>query len=155
RRYPFTIILKRAVPDAHPELLRLTIDPGSRTTGLALVHDATGQVVWAAELAHRGQRMHEALRARRPRRRGGRRGHPRYRPARFDHRRRADGWLPPSLASHIGNVLDWVARVRRYAPVAALAQELVRFDTQLLEPPQISGTTYQQGELAGYEVRTY
>jgi HNH endonuclease len=33
--------------------------------------------------------------------------------------------------------------------------ELVKFDTQLLENPEISGIAYQQGELAGYEVREY
>jgi 5-methylcytosine-specific restriction endonuclease McrA len=74
---------------------------------------------------------------------------------RFDNRRRADGWLPPSLESRISNVLTWVARVRRYAAVGALSQELVRFDTQLLDNPEISGVQYQQGELAGYEVREY
>jgi 5-methylcytosine-specific restriction endonuclease McrA len=39
--------------------------------------------------------------------------------------------------------------------VSALSQELVRFDTQLLDSPEISGVEYQQGELAGYEVREY
>ncbi len=33
--------------------------------------------------------------------------------------------------------------------------ELVKFDTQLLENPEISGVEYQQGTLAGYEVREY
>ena len=33
--------------------------------------------------------------------------------------------------------------------------ELVRFDTQALENPEISGVEYQQGELVGYEVREY
>ncbi len=33
--------------------------------------------------------------------------------------------------------------------------ELVRFDTQLLENAEITGVEYQQGELAGYEVREY
>jgi hypothetical protein len=49
RRYPFTIILRQAV--SHPVLvpLRIKIDPGARTTGLALVNDATGEVVWATE----------------------------------------------------------------------------------------------------------
>ena len=68
RRYPFTIILKRAVPEAAPAPLRLKIDPGSRTTGLALVTEAgetamtdEGRVVWAGELTHRGQAVHEAL----------------------------------------------------------------------------------------------
>ena len=33
--------------------------------------------------------------------------------------------------------------------------ELVRFDTQLIQNAEISGVEYQQGELAGYEVREY
>jgi hypothetical protein len=36
-----------------------------------------------------------------------------------------------------------------------IAQELVRFDTQALQNPEISGTEYQQGTLFGYEVREY
>src|SRR5215470_2350775 len=56
-RYPFTIILKRVVehPEVHP--LRLKIDPGSQTTGMALVHDPSGEVVWVAELTHRGEQI--------------------------------------------------------------------------------------------------
>ena len=157
RRYPFTIILKRAVPDAQlqPPPLRLKLDPASRTSGLALVNDASGQVVWAAELRHRGQQVHAALVARRAVRRGRRQRHTRYRPARFANRRRPAGWLPPSLESRLSNLLTWVARLRRLAPITALAQELVRFDTQLLQNAEISGVEYQQGELAGYEVREY
>jgi hypothetical protein len=33
--------------------------------------------------------------------------------------------------------------------------ELVRFDTQLMENAEIAGVAYQQGTLAGYEVREY
>src|SRR5258708_22209349 len=155
RRYPFTIILKRAVPAAQPEPLRVKIDPGSKITGLALVHDATGQVAWASELLHRGQQVKGALDRRRLCRGSRRQRKTRYRPMRRDNRRRSDGWLPPSLESRVNNVLTWVARLRRYAPIAAISQEVVRFDTQLLEHPEISGTEYQQGELAGYEVREY
>lgn len=36
-----------------------------------------------------------------------------------------------------------------------MAQELVRFDLQQLENPEISGVGYQQGTLAGYETREY
>ena len=43
----------------------------------------------------------------------------------------------------------------RLAPVAAISQELVRFDTQLMQTPDISGVEYQQGTLVGYEVREY
>jgi 5-methylcytosine-specific restriction endonuclease McrA len=155
RRYPFTIILKRDVPEATPQPLRVKIDPGSKTTGLAVVHDATGQVIWAAELFHRGERVRQRLDQRRVCRRGRRQRTTRYRPARFDNRRRAEGWLPPALESRISNVLTWVRRLRRFASIAALSQELVRFDTQLLENPEISGVEYQQGELAGYEIREY
>jgi 5-methylcytosine-specific restriction endonuclease McrA len=48
-----------------------------------------------------------------------------------------------------------VNKFRSLAPVTAIAQELVRFDTQLIENPEISGRQYQQGTLAGYEVREY
>jgi hypothetical protein len=33
--------------------------------------------------------------------------------------------------------------------------ELVKFDTQALQNPEISGVEYQQGELLGYEIREY
>jgi 5-methylcytosine-specific restriction endonuclease McrA len=155
RRYPFTLILQRAVPQAQLQPLRVKLDPGSRVSGLAVVNDATGQVVWAAELTHRGQQVHERLLARRTLRRGRRQRNTRYRPARFANRRRPAGWLPPSLESRVSNLLTWVARLRRFAPIGALSQELVRFDTQLLQNAEISGVEYQRGELAGYEVREY
>ena len=43
RRYPFTIILQERKPEVPAQPLRLKIDPGSKTTGLALVNDATGR----------------------------------------------------------------------------------------------------------------
>src|ERR1051326_1161984 len=42
---PFALILKRACREAEPEALRLKLDPGSKTTGLAVVDDGSGQVV--------------------------------------------------------------------------------------------------------------
>ena len=50
KRYPFTLILKtaREVPPVKP--VRIKLDPGSRTTGIAVVDDASGTVVFAAEL---------------------------------------------------------------------------------------------------------
>jgi RRXRR protein len=81
RRYPFTIILKTVAHDVQPAPLRVKLDPGSKTTGIALVNDATGQVVWAAELAHRGEQVTERLDQRRACRRSRRQRHTRYRPA--------------------------------------------------------------------------
>jgi 5-methylcytosine-specific restriction endonuclease McrA len=155
RHYPFTIILKEEVHDAQIEPLRLKIDPGSKTTGLAVVNDATGEVVWAAELTHRGQAIKARLDARRAIRRGRRTRKTRHRAPRFLNRRRPDDWLPPSLESRVANVTTWVARLRRLCPIAALSMELVKFDTHLMQDPDIGGVAYQQGELAGYEVREY
>ena len=33
--------------------------------------------------------------------------------------------------------------------------ELVKFDTQKIQHPEISGVEYQKGELFGYDVREY
>ena len=49
----------------------------------------------------------------------------------------------------------WVKRLIKFAPIAQIAQELVRFDLQKVENPEISGIEYQQGTLAGYEAREY
>jgi RRXRR protein len=64
-RFPFTIILKAAGPATHQAPLRVKIDPGSKTTGIAVVNDASGQVVWAGELAHRGEAVKARLDQRR------------------------------------------------------------------------------------------
>lgn len=61
RMFPFTILLKEKVVSPTVQSLRLKIDPGSKTTGLAVVNDTTGEVILAAEIEHRGQRIKEAL----------------------------------------------------------------------------------------------
>ncbi len=155
RRYPFTIILKQPPSGTGAAPLRVKIDPGSKTTGMAVLNDATGEVVWAAELSHRGQQVKEALDSRRATRRSRRQRHTRYRQPRFDNRTRPTGWLPPSLVSRVQNVLTWVERVQRCAPITDLSFELVRFDMQLIERPAITGIEYQQGTLAGWEAREY
>jgi 5-methylcytosine-specific restriction endonuclease McrA len=155
RRYPFTIILKCAVIAPTLAPLQLKIDPGSKTTGLALVNDTTGSVVWAAELHHRGTQVKAAMDQRRAARRSRRNRKLRHRAPRFQNRRRSPKWLPPSTQSRVANMQTWVARLRRVAPIAAISLELVKFDTQRMQNPEITGVEYQQGELAGYEVREY
>lgn len=156
RRAPFTLILKaRTGGDTQP--VRLKLDPGSRTTGLALMLFRRGQdeVIWAGELNHRGKAIKASLDAHRALRRGRRNRKTRYRAARFLNRTKPAGWLAPSLQHRVDTTLAWVKRLSRLAPVTALSQELVRFDMQSIENPEISGVAYQQGTLAGYEVREY
>ena len=157
KRYPFTIILKREVTDVVTPELRVKVDPGSKVTGLAIVNQATGEVIFGAELHHRGQAIKASLDSRRSLRRSRRNRKTRYRKPRFLNRVRsqAKGWLAPSLTHRVDTTLTWVNRLRNAYPISAISMELVRFDTQLMENAEISGAEYQQGELAGYEVREY
>jgi hypothetical protein len=55
----------------------------------------------------------------------------------------------------VDNVRHWLSKLAQRIPITTVAVETVRFDTQALQNPEISGTAYQQGTLAGYEVREY
>lgn len=153
RRYPFTIIVKYVVTNPEIKPLNLKIDPGSKTSGLAIVQE--NKVIWGAELTHRGQQIKDDLESRRAIRRNRRNRKTRYRKVRFLNRTRRSYWLPPSLNSRSENIATWVNRLRRFSPIARLSQELVKFDTQAMQNPEITGIKYQQGELVGYEVKEY
>ena len=142
RLYPFTIILGKSVNDL-PEPIEIRIDPGSKTTGIALVQGI--QVIWGAELTHRGQAIKSRLETRRGVRRSRHNRKTRYRKARFLNRTRPKGWLPPSLQHRVLTTMTWVYRLRKLAPIQSIAFELVNFDTQKMQNPEISGVEYQQG----------
>jgi len=157
KRYPFTIRLKDRV-GGETQPLRLSIDPGSKTTGLALMREPDSQqrhVLCLFELVHRGYQIKKALQQRAAFRRRRRTKNLRYRAPRFNNRTKPKGWLAPSLQHRVDTVMAWVNRLSRLAPVTAISQELVRFDTQKLDNPEINGVEYQQGTLLGYEVREY
>lgn len=156
RTYPFSIILKeREGGDLQP--VELKLDPGSKTTGIALVAKGkTGRkAVFAANLHHRGHQIKASLDSRRASRRSRRNRKTRYRAPRFSFRTRPSGWLPPSLMSRVFNVETWSRKLCRSAPVSDIVIERVRFDTQIMENPDISGVEYQRGTLLGSELREY
>jgi 5-methylcytosine-specific restriction endonuclease McrA len=167
RMVPFTIrLVDRLQEDSVLQSIRLKVNPGSKTTGLALVRDVetvdaiSGEVLRTVvalmllEVQHRGHVIRDALTERRAFRRR-RRGNLRYRPARFQNRVKPEGWLAPSLQHRVDTTMAWVERLRRWSPVTGLSTMIHRFDTQLLQNPEISGVEYQQGDLQGYEVREY
>jgi 5-methylcytosine-specific restriction endonuclease McrA len=156
RRFPFTIILLER-ENGEVQAIQMKLDTGAKTTGVALVAEFKRGLVciWAAELEHRGFAVRDNLLQRRQLRRGRRHRKTRYRATRFDNRRRAQGWLAPSLLSRWQNIETWFKRLASFSPVSCLALELTKFDTQLLQNPEIRGIEYQQGELWGYEIREY
>ncbi|SAL04528.1 hypothetical protein AWB78_07011 [Caballeronia calidae] len=117
RVVPFVIRLTdRDAASSQLQPLRLKIDPGSKTSGLAIVRDtealdtASGELGRGAaalslfELVHRGRQISEALTARGAIRRR-RRGNLHYRAPRFLNRTRSSDWLAPSLQT--GSIPRW------------------------------------------------
>ena len=157
RAHPFTIrILGRIGGDMQESELK--IDPGSKTTGFALIVNGAVRgwfCISAWELSHRGQQITKDLLSRRQLRSGRRSRKTRYREPRFLNRAKKSGWLPPSLQSRVDNVVAFSKKLQKVCPISSIAVEDVRFDTQLMQNPDISGVEYQQGELHGYEVREY
>lgn len=122
RLIPFTIrLIDREVVQSTLQPLELKIDPGSKTSGLALVRNnntvnaETGEVITTAhvlnlfELIHRGFQISHTLTARRQMRRRRRSANLRYRAPRFLNRKnKGKGWLAPSLQHriHLGGALS-------------------------------------------------
>ena len=159
RNMPFIIRLTdRTAESCAFQPLRVKLDPGSKITGLALVQEKPDSIktLNLFEIMHRGRQISEALTARRQMRRTRRTRNLRYRAPRFLNRgNKQKGWLAPSLLHRVQTTMSWVNRLMCFAPVSAISTELVRFDMQLMQNPEISGVEYQQGELQGYEVREY
>ena len=153
RQYPFTIILKKAVETKQVKQCQLKLDPGSQTTGIAILQDK--KLIWGAELTHRGQQIKDSLESRRSLRRGRRARKTRYRQPRFLNRSREKGWLAPSLEHRVLTTMTWVKRLIKLCLIGSIAMELVKFDCQKMQNPEISGKEYQQGTLYQYEVREY
>lgn len=186
RRFPFCLILKEAKDHVVTPDLVAKYDPGSSTTGITILNQTTGVIVFAAELSHRGEQIKKDLLSRNQSRHFRRQRKTRYRPPSFKPKKKylnrlghrgkkkngkiperlenkkgcanrvhPKGWLPPSIQSRITNTLTWDARLRATYPIKRRVLEDVKFDTQLLTNPDIAGIEYQQGTLAGYEIREY
>jgi 5-methylcytosine-specific restriction endonuclease McrA len=171
--YPFAIRpIDRRVEDCVLQPMRLSLDPGSKITGVALarieakvdvvsgeISEPVMHIAFLMDLVHRGLQISKALSARAALRRGRRSRNTRYLQPRFDNRTKPEGWLAPSLQHRMLTTMTWVRRLRALAPVTQLAQELVRFDMQEMQAAEsgqtIEGVEYQRGTLASYEVGEY
>lgn len=150
-RDPFTIRLCFGA-QAYVQPVTVGVDTGSKDVGIAAVTNEA--VVFQAEV-HLRDDITARLTQRRQFRRTRRQRKTRYRAARFANRRRACGWLPPSLRSKAGATVKAVWFVASFLPVSQVNVELGSFDTHKMQHPEVSGITYQQGELQGYLVREY
>jgi len=156
--HPFTIRLKDRAEGAIQPLV-LLLDPGSKATGIAIARVVNGvrHALWLGEINHRGAHISKKLQQRKGFRKGRRSRNLRYRRPGLSHgvASRPKGWLAPSLQHRVDTTLSPVRHLRAIAPIQEVGMELVRFDMQIMETPEISGAEYQQGTLMGFEVRNY
>lgn len=156
-RCPFTIQLLYPCENK-TQPISLGVDAGSKHIGISATTkgDNTGaRVLYEADVTLRNDIV-ELLSTRREMRKARRNRKTRYRKARFDNRRKGDGWLAPSIREKIDTHLAVISNVHKILPIKKITVEVASFDIQKIKNPEIQGTEYQQGEqLDFWNVREY
>ena len=153
----YHLVLNRTVPSQLIQAASIMVNPGSATTGIAVVHDGQEQsrtILLGIELHHRGKFIKQNM-VKRSHHRKHRRGRLRHRKPRFNNRRRKPAWLPPSILSRLTNTMTWIDRISRLIAINQIHVETQQFDTQRLADPAIHGREYQQGVLYQTTLRAY
>ena len=155
KRFPFTIRLRNDNAVLKDRNYTVKLDPGSRTTGVAIT-DNQDQVVMLAEIEHRGHTIKRNLDKRRVIRRSRRNRKTRHREARFLNRTRPKGWLAPSVKSRADNVINFVKKYKKLININKVMIENVSFDTaQMSSDNYLIGIDYQQGNLYNKNLRDF
>ena len=151
KRTPFTIKLNYQTT-TYVQEVSLGIDAGTHHIGVSATTNS--KELFSSEVLLRKDIV-DLLSIRREQRRT-RRNRLRYRKARFNNRKKKDGWLAPSVQNRVDAHLKVIRDVHRILPIAKTTIEIAQFDTQLIKNPQIEGVDYQQGEQLGFwNVREY
>lgn len=155
KRFPFTIRLKNDKAVLKDKAYTVKLDPGSRTTGVAITNDRDS-VVMLAEIEHRGHIIKRNMDSRRAVRRHRRNRNARYRPARFLNRKIPKGWLAPSVKSRADNVINFIKKYKKLINIDKVMIEHVSFDTaQMSSNTKLYGVKYQQGPLYQQKLRSF
>ena len=155
KRFPFTIRLRNDNAVLKDKNYTIKLDPGSRTTGVAIT-DNQDQVVMLAEIEHRGYTIKRNLDSRRAVRRFRRQRKTRYRAARFLNKIKPEGWLAPSIKSRADNVINFIKKYKKLMNINKVMIENVIFDVaQMSSDNYLIGTDYQQGPLYDTNLRDF
>lgn len=148
---PFTIQLQyEVVPNNQP--VELCIDTGSVHVGLSLKSEKHEYVHMQADLPEDEKKHHDNRRILRRTRRD----HLRYRPPRFDNRRKGEGWFAPSIQHKIDAQVSLAKRYSKVCQISSAYIEVGKFDTQVLQAvndgkPVPEGLDYQHGPKYGFD----
>ena len=139
---PFTIQLL-CWSTGYKQPISLGVDAGSQMIGLSATTE--NKELYAANVELRND-ITEKISTRRQNRRSRRYRKTRHRKARFNNRKKEEGWLAPSIRHKIDTHKKAIADVYEILPITNLFVEVAQFDIQKLKNPEISGVEYQQGE---------
>lgn len=152
RLEPFTIQLDYSSGETIQDV-SLGIDAGSKHIGVSATTEK--QELLSMQVEERDDIV-ELIATRRESRRTRRSRKLRYRPSRFDNRRRKEGWLTPSSENRVMAHLRIIRLVHSILPIAKITIEVAQFDSQKIKDDKIAGIEYQQGEQLGFwNVREY
>lgn len=159
KRTPFTIQLLYNSKN-YTQPIILGIDAGSKTVGISA--STKKHELFAAEMKPRNDIV-DKLSTRRELRKTRRNRKTRYRPARFNNRKKSKptGWIAPSVQVKIQEHVTTIKRICSILPITKVIVETAEFDTQRLKAldnntPLPIETNYQLGEMYDYyNVRQY
>ncbi|TMB81329.1 MAG: HNH endonuclease, partial [Chloroflexi bacterium] len=149
----FVYVLNCHGEPGYKQDVSLGIDAGTQHIGVSAT--AERRVFFEAEVLPRTD-IQELLATRRQFRRARRNRKTRYRKARFLNRKKAQGWLAPSVQHKVDCHLKTIRLVHQILPVSRTTVEVAQFDMQKICHPEIEGKAYQQGPQLGFwNVREY
>lgn len=151
-RVPFVVQLDYD-STTYTQDVSLGIDAGSKHIGVSASSEK--KELFAAQVELRSDVVN-LLSTRRELRQNRRNRKTRYRKARFDNRKKKDGWLAPSVEQKVDSHLKVIRLVHKLLPITKTTIEVAQFDAQKIKNPDINGDEYQQGEQMGFwNVREY
>ena len=152
RREPFTIQLLYG-SSGYKQEITLGVDAGAKHIGLSA--STKKKELYSADVELRTDIV-DLISTRRELRWSRRSRKTRYRQARFNNRKKSEGWLAPSIENRINAHISVIGRVHKILPVTKIIIETASFDIQKINNPEIQGAEYQQGEQLGFwNVREY
>ena len=152
RKEPFTIQFLYG-SSGYKQDITLGVDAGAKHIGLSA--STKKRELYSADVELRTDIV-DLISTRRELRRSRRNRKTRYRQARFNNRKKAEGWLAPSIQNRINAHISVIEKVHRILPITAIIVETASFDIQKIKTPEIQGAEYQQGEQLGFwNVREY
>ena len=151
-RVPFVVQLDYD-STTYTQDVSLGIDAGSKHIGVSASSEKKEMLAAQVELR---SDIVKLLSTRRELRRNRRNRKTRYRKARFDNRKKKDGWIAPGVEQKIESHLKVIRLVHKLLPITKTTIEVAQFDAQKIKNPDINGEDYQQGEQMGFwNVREY